>query len=190
MRGNPLRARYALPRIGSIPAYAGEPQEEAVNAAQQAVYPRVCGGTGRRCICRMTAAGLSPRMRGNRYLLGIPMAGDRSIPAYAGEPYFAAAGSDSAVVYPRVCGGTRLMGTAVFSGQGLSPRMRGNQSADAARRVGRRSIPAYAGEPACAVSLSQSLRVYPRVCGGTRPPAAGRPIRHGLSPRMRGNLRG
>ena len=70
---------------------------------------------------------------------------------------------------------------------GLSPRMRGNLSALRHRQSARRSIPAYAGEPPAADALSASCKVYPRVCGGTKPMP--RPIRNrpGLSPRMRGN---
>ena len=51
-----------------------------------AVYPRVCGGTpvvGQ--ICALWA-GLSPRVRGNRFPGASPDGPSRSIPACAGEP--------------------------------------------------------------------------------------------------------
>ena len=66
--------------------------------------------------------------------------------------------------------------------------MRGN------RRRGRhdtgagRSIPACAGEPPCPRRTTGSLRVYPRVCGGTRSKPFGSVVTKGLSPRVRGNL--
>ena len=51
-----------------------------------------------------------------------------------------------------------------------------------------RSIPARAGEPARYSVGCNVRRVYPRACGGTRGvPLFGR-LKHGLSPRVRGNL--
>ena len=65
--------------------------------------------------------------------------------------------------------------------------MRGNrcQTRRSARRL--RSIPAYAGEPVRHVVGNNSVRVYPRVCGGTQRPDKSPPAQLGLSPRMRGN---
>ena len=65
--------------------------------------------------------------------------------------------------------------------------MRGNLALAQLGYAERRSIPAYAGEPAAGVCQTVWGQVYPRVCGGT--PARQRPGRRygGLSPRMRGN---
>ena len=131
--------------------------------------------------------GLSPRMRGNLVATGMRWRRRGSIPAYAGEPEVGAGTRQREMVYPRVCGGTRWLAKARAMGVGLSPRMRGNQSAvsDPLRPQG--SIPAYAGEPTQLSSVPAVAKVYPRVCGGTGyqlppPNAVG-----GLSPRMRGN---
>ena len=66
-------------------------------------------------------------MRGNRRQPDPEDRIDRSIPAYAGEPFRRRCPADCEPVYPRVCGGT----IAFLSGQlvidGLSPRMRGNR---------------------------------------------------------------
>ena len=73
---------------------------------------------------------------------------------------------------------------------GLSPRVRGNH-VGAARLGGIvGSIPACAGEPSRQSAQPPTVRVYPRVCGGTV--RAGRPAAGdgGLSPRVRGNRRG
>ena len=106
MRGNHLRLHQRRQRPGSIPAYAGEPIDCQLLPHNIPVYPRVCGGTISSARGLYTAAGLSPRMRGN--LVGRPdnLCQARSIPAYAGEP--AARGCLCRVfrVYPRVCGGT------------------------------------------------------------------------------------
>ena len=90
-------------------------------------------------------------------------------------------------VYPRVCGGTRVIQFPRRPGPGLSPRVRGNRYAIACVRRALRSIPACAGEPELkAVGLSLG-EVYPRVCGGT--PLVEMPLTAalGLSPRVRGN---
>ena len=50
------------------------------------------------------------------------------------------------------------------------------------------SIPACAGEPAGGGSGEARERVYPRVCGGTKPQRACLTRIQGLSPRVRGNL--
>ena len=49
------------------------------------------------------------------------------------------------------------------------------------------SIPACAGEPTFKAVCTVCSAVYPRVCGGTRRPAAA--AAKGLSPRVRGNLK-
>ena len=74
-----------------------------------------------------------------------------SIPAYAGEPSHNLTGGTMIQVYPRVCGGTLFCAMLSGSLAGLSPRMRGNRAQRGRRGSGRRSIPAYAGEPPTAL---------------------------------------
>ena len=86
-----------------------------------------------------------------------------------------------------MCGGTGNWPAKTPSGQGLSPRVRGNLclAMRASRPAG--SIPACAGEPGGAAVTLGDHGVYPRVCGGThsrQPPSS---ARGGLSPRVRGN---
>ena len=86
-----------------------------------------------------------------------------------------------------MCGGTGLRLSIPFAVKGLSPRVRGNHAAAYWSKAAGRSIPACAGEPPSAAMTVLSVRVYPRVCGGTlRLPYA---VAHvgGLSPRVRGN---
>ena len=71
-------------------------------------------------------------------------------------------------VYPRVCGGTRLVPTEASILSGLSPRVRGNHSPVELIFTPSRSIPACAGEPLSAANRSSLV--------------------WGLSPRVRGNL--
>ena len=99
-----------------------------------------------------------------------PNGDDRSIPACAGEPSRKPRGS--------------------ATGRGLSPRVRGNLRNDIRSDTDGRSIPACAGEPSCDLSMKIAIRVYPRVCGGTRIFLDERHTNIGLSPRVRGNPRG
>ena len=50
-------------------------------------------------------------------------------------------------VYPRVCGGTRMLAVCIARPEGLSPRVRGNPAERRHQRAVSRSIPACAGEP-------------------------------------------
>ena len=208
VRGNPVGQLPEAVARGSIPACAGEPSRRAATPWTARVYPRVCGGTdglGRRPFLQL---GLSPRVRGNQAAWNeadLPLG---SIPACAGEPAGRHRRCGSGGVYPRVCGGTdrerdhraharglsRVCGGTITHGdeevrwEGLSPRVRGNRSCPARRRAARGSIPACAGEPELPLCRRRHDWVYPRVCGGTRPPGT-RPIcLWGLSPRVRGNL--
>ena len=193
VRGNPAyESGKRVPRW-SIPACAGEPRRRPLPEPAPAVYPRVCGGTDTNDGAALTllglsprvrgnlshrqqvsavlvlAGGLSPRVRGNRQLIPFHRPNARSIPACAGEPYCYPIKTQIVWVYPRVCGGTRIILYDRTGGGGLSPRVRGNLVAPPLRAPGR--------------------RVYPRVCGGTRmtPNLSKRCL--GLSPRVRGNPR-
>ena len=147
----------------------------------------MCGGTALPTRRSHHKCGLSPRVRGNpRSIPACPPQG-RSIPACAGEPPAAGVSQRRSQVYPRVCGGTRHRVKRTHTGQGLSPRVRGNPSRPHIGRQNQRSIPACAGEPRRQTSVPGAYQVYPRVCGGT-PHRRHRPLRRsGLSPRVRGN---
>ena len=189
VRGNPLSICPLANPLRSIPACAGEPRGQLCNGVAAEVYPRVCGGTRLVLLPSSGGGGLSPRVRGNRLRLPPLPAAEGSIPACAGEPPRRGRVVSEVGVYPRVCGGTGLMAVTVMLAMGLSPRVRGNLDAGADAGQGMRSIPACAGEPIAAMSSSVSVKVYPRVCGGTladSPLTAGSP---GLSPRVRGNQR-
>ena len=172
---------------GSIPACAGEPGTSATTTPAPWVYPRVCGGTSSSGKLFWPRPGLSPRVRGNPGGQSGWRVGVGSIPACAGEPRFRLALQRRHQVYPRVCGGTHVRTFAEPFRQGLSPRVRGNLDVNEAKELPRGSIPACAGEPAAGGRRGAGNRVYPRVCGGTRPSRFLAPPVSGLSPRVRGN---
>ena len=175
---------------GSIPACAGEPYTQGSAHLKKAVYPRVCGGTDPLQQIPRRVLGLSPRVRGNLSQCSFPILRFRSIPACAGEPATWRRKRTRFWVYPRVCGGTSSSRRRRARNDGLSPRVRGNQSSYSVRyRLGR-SIPACAGEPRPRSPAHCPAGVYPRVCGGTRSTVCVDSLPAGLSPRVRGNPRG
>ena len=187
VRGNRRQGWQSRYPLRSIPACAGEPRRRLSAPLKGRVYPRVCGGTGRRAGRRVGQRGLSPRVRGNLRPRESGPDWRRSIPACAGEPRRCAAPGCAATVYPRVCGGTGFRNPQGVSLRGLSPRVRGNPSRSACCPPSSRSIPACAGEPGSKSPTPCQSEVYPRVCGGTGFSAQRRPHTRGLSPRVRGN---
>ena len=187
VRGNQAFTRKKSISVGSIPACAGEPPKCDSNKGEQPVYPRVCGGTVYGDFRRISAGGLSPRVRGNLPYSTSPVLQTGSIPACAGEPAEDQAEATCEEVYPRVCGGTGRKRGGSRPGCGLSPRVRGNRTGCVVpgRRGG--SIPACAGEPRRTLLTAELAGVYPRVCGGTPRTLGQFRLLSGLSPRVRGN---
>ena len=187
VRGNRADDAGQAAYDGSIPACAGEPQPRLARLMPAQVYPRVCGGTAGAGMGKPRAAGLSPRVRGNRLSrVGIMRRGG-SIPACAGEPKSGHSMTSAPRVYPRVCGGTPASLRDAMLAAGLSPRVRGNLLAVVAPPGVCGSIPACAGEPLSFHIRKSVCRVYPRVCGGTDGGVQVGVALGGLSPRVRGN---
>ena len=147
VRGNRRAGRQLSVFHRSIPARAGEPRGWRGSSGRHGVYPRACGGTGKRAHGLAPVMGLSPRVRGNlnpdRHIaldLG-------SIPARAGEPLPASGSWRGAWVYPRACGGTFSHNARIAPSMGLSPRVRGNPAEHFRSSAEPGSIPARAGKP-------------------------------------------
>ena len=147
----------------------------------------MCGGTRCADLAMSSAAGLSPRVRGNRTRQAPSISSFGTIPACAGEPEPQRSNDDAPRDYPRVCGGTVHWAQAKQWDEGLSPRVRGNLSRVAANQRPPGTIPACAGEPRPWRTAGSPRRDYPRVCGGTDTHWRGSPPQPGLSPRVRGN---
>ena len=86
-----------------------------------------------------------------------------------------------------MCGGTDWGSELPSMYRGLSPRVRGNHSAEGGASGIPRSIPACAGEPSTLARAFNAALVYPRVCGGTSTRIEPTSDSYGLSPRVRGN---
>ncbi len=168
----------------------------------------MCGGTTGLEADSKNKRGLSPRVRGNRLGATGETEPTGSIPACVGEPDTVYLQTSGRKVYPRVCGGTFPASGRWEEYDGLSPRVRGNPPRGAGGYPPIGSIPACAGEPFQACSLSREVQVYPRVCGeptlcagaqapgwvyprvcgGTWTASSSTASQSGLSPRVRGNL--
>ena len=188
VRGN---RRITEPRHvfgGSIPARAGKPRPGPLPRRFRKVYPRACGETFDECHATGDGQGLSPRVRGNPGRPGARTGRHGSIPARAGKPSFPAPPPGRSWVYPRACGETWGLHGHNLPGEGLSPRVRGNQACLVGNSVISGSIPARAGKPRHAKKSCRRAGVYPRACGETFAFASASVTASGLSPRVRGNL--
>ena len=166
-RGNHGTGRQQRAGGRSIPARAGEPGGTRRPATGSTVYPRASGGTVWRRYIPISIDGLSPRERGNRLESAAPAAGQRSIPARAGEPQPSVRIPRRSWVYPRASGGTGVSPRAAGQCAGLSPRERGNPLRLFGTVLPAGSIPARAGEPPTPSSRAVRSTVYPRASGGT-----------------------
>ena len=171
-RGNQRRVLGVVPRLGSIPARAGEPQATPILDAmlKAEVYPRTGGGTSAIASSRDLSAGLSPHGRGNLEDLPDPHPPPGSIPARAGEPSDPRPTNGTMAVYPRTGGGTCQLACETLRPEGLSPHGRGNRMAGSPAVASRGSIPARAGEPRVPGTLPHPPRV------GSIPARAGEPL--------------
>ena len=126
VRGHLIQYVVIVRCLRSIPACAGAPTSKRNSALFGRVYPRVCGGTGPVVGQSLIVIGLSPRVRGHRWLASPSLPPSGSIPACAGAPSTTFACGRRATVYPRVCGGTLNRVARQCQIQGLSPRVRGH----------------------------------------------------------------
>ena len=115
VRGNPQRVVKSRTGLTSIPACAGEPAGQYRSGRQNAIYPRVCGGTVTDFGDSHSEQHLSPRVRGNPLESHMERLFEQSIPACAGEPPLAPIQTPALAVYPRVCGGTNNAAIDGFS---------------------------------------------------------------------------
>ncbi len=173
---------------GPIPARAGQPPMSSMISASSMAYPRACGATLSGCMAVAWPQGLSPRVRGNRSRSADPGRPIWPIPARAGQPPMRTMHATASRAYPRACGATDSAYQSSAGSYGLSPRVRGNPMVSLPSLSWAGPIPARAGQPACARALPRAAGAYPRACGATAHGHQPFQLRHGLSPRVRGNL--
>ncbi len=187
MRGNRRHPGAPDRRAGPTPARAGQPSSRRPPRSASRAYPRACGATSGSSGPPRSAQGLPPRVRGNRSpRCGIPLSAGPT-PARAGQPSEPSRGHYLRGAYPRACGATASVTTALLIGYGLPPRVRGNRFPSWSSSTGSRPTPARAGQPTRYGSARGVPPAYPRACGATRRLRGHRVPPGGLPPRVRGN---
>ena len=166
-RGTPWDSIHALAVDRFIPAWAGNARKTKPAHSRSAVHPRVGGERGSRLDITGLPYGSSPRGRGTPRVRCSGLIGRRFIPAWAGNAPARAPGPPASPVHPRV-GGERQSGfSQLVVTNGSSPRGRGTRLERAALQLGRRFIPAWAGNASDGGRAHISMAVHPRV-GGER----------------------
>ena len=186
-RGSHLGVVAGRTQVGSIPAYAGKPEESTKARHARAVDPRVRGEAARRRCASRSASGRSPRTRGSpAHQFALQVLGG-SIPAYAGKPWAPQRRRGRPEVDPRVRGEAAPMQGFRVAGGGRSPRTRGSRNRSVTHRGSERSIPAYAGKPQPTLRTGAEQGVDPRVRGEAFRMAMILRTTPGRSPRTRGS---
>ena len=189
VRGTPRPPDRDLPGFRFIPACAGNTGTEHQGPKKETVHPRVCGEHGIRAGSTARALGSSPRVRGTRAGRVVAGAGDRFIPACAGNTSALPARSSPASVHPRVCGEHAQDAGSIIPESGSSPRVRGTHHPQSVIPVHERFIPACAGNTSPAETSQEYTPVHPRVCGEHISDSRETVGRTGSSPRVRGTPR-
>ena len=145
MRGTLLRLRLDWREFGIIPAYAGNTLPSNGWPWSMRDHPRVCGEHTGGSQRMMHNPGSSPRMRGTRISLIMPIAPTGIIPAYAGNTELHFVFSHQHWDHPRVCGEHSSLICFSLARRGSSPRMRGTPADNDIRAWVAGIIPAYAG---------------------------------------------
>ena len=176
--------RWRLRRF--IPACAGNGGYWCCDGRRGTVHPRVCGERVRAYREDEPGNGSSPRVRGTAERCHGCNAIRRFIPACAGNGLFSLGASSSQSVHPRVCGERWTFVSRQPACVGSSPRVRGTAIASVCGCLGRRFIPACAGNGLTAASRRLRRTVHPRVCGERGACMLARGSCPGSSPRVRG----
>ena len=164
-----------------IPARAGNSQEQGPTRHQRAVHPRSCGEQTSSRHRNFSEDGSSPLVRGTVSLVPVMLAGERFIPARAGNRGVHLQPWPRSAVHPRSCGeqGNVICPRAVRSGS--SPLVRGTAALGRVSVQHVRFIPARAGNslavgywPSIIFTMSKNLPGGASLFRGGIAPASGR----------------
>ncbi len=149
-----------------IPARAGNAVRIYGCVLQRSVHPRACG---ERC------CGMVRNSRPHWF-----------IPARAGNASISNSDALVSAVHPRACGERNRTRLQFEDWAGSSPRVRGTHLGHVEHAVGRRFIPARAGNAFVRAYDDHDDQVHPRACGERRTQARLDRSHNGSSPRVRG----
>ena len=153
MRGKHEHGGHRRKHVRIIPAHAGQTKVSLPKLSWSPDHPRACGANSTCTRMPTSGTGSSPRMRGKPVEQRRRRAGDRIIPAHAGQTV---AGKENAAEesdHPRACGANLESKKEVIETYGSSPRMRGKHRDDLRRHRLPRIIPAHAGQTSGGMAL-------------------------------------
>ena len=145
VRGTPDDGRRPSYEHRFIPARAGNTSVSTTGKCSVSVHPRACGEHAFLRIARKTEHGSSPRVRGTHHVPVCTCRARRFIPARAGNTGTKAPAEAGPSVHPRACGEHDSRKGRCRITRGSSPRVRGTLPRVDERALGRRFIPARAG---------------------------------------------
>ena len=131
--------------------------------------------------------GPSPSARGSRDGALLREPPGRSIPVCTGEPGRSMALWSGEGVHPRLHGGATMKNEAPVKIKGPSPSARGSLQPRLRALRGRGSIPVCTGEPRRLAGRREHERVHPRLHGGARERVGHQELLYGPSPSARGS---
>ncbi len=172
-----------------IPAGAGNTDEVPTIIHTYTVYPRWRGEHITVCHVGTVLSGLSPLARGTHRQWPLSAAGERFIPAGAGNTEPTSPITEPTSVYPRWRGEHTLMSAVSASICGLSPLARGTLPLNTMPPVCGRFIPAGAGNTISYLVAHPDHTVYPRWRGEHSREQLENHFVSGLSPLARGTLK-
>ena len=169
-----------------IPAHAGQTRRPTAIKGSWTDHPRACGANPTWVPRDDSTPGSSPRMRGKRSPTRRSDISTRIIPAHAGQTPIHARPANARPDHPRACGANSSVISMETTVSGSSPRMRGKRPRQRRGRVGRRIIPAHAGQTPLPDPAHRVRTNHPRACGANPAALSALGAHVGLSPRMRG----
>ena len=189
VRGTGPNQLFSCDRGRFIPACAGNRPTIVASTPMVTVHPRVCGEQNASRFWLTPSIGSSPRVRGTVRMLLLARRRKRFIPACAGNRGQRAISHFRNPVHPRVCGEQPTQSSSPPTTFGSSPRVRGTACRGDGWGLGKRFIPACAGNSAGSWLSRLHSPVHPRVCGEQCIRSGILMTSTGSSPRVRGTVR-
>ena len=186
------RRRACWPKCGArfIPAHAGNTTSSSWATTAAAVHPRSRGEHSVATRTGPALVGSSPLTRGTPDRHRRPPAGQRFIPAHAGNTTPRSSRGITRTVHPRSRGEHASAGSWPSREGGSSPLTRGTRLVVLPPRQRGRLIPAHAGNTCRAPAAATTSPVHPRSRGEHRGEGGAEGVYSGSSPLTRGTPRG
>ena len=172
---------------GSIPARAGQPEDQNHEATRIGVHPRSRGAATNLIHGVINGVGPSPLARGSQDAWRYEPAHRGSIPARAGQPASRSSTPPPRRVHPRSRGAARGLAVWRSKAPGPSPLARGSLANGHQTDRAAGSIPARAGQPVPRAPARRTSAVHPRSRGAATPCRLCQSRTRGPSPLARGS---